>query len=194
MRNPIEGYQIKGNWKGGWALDEHTISSYPSGDGSFVTDYTKIGKALSRLKYREDYSQIDFLVSETIVFLKTRLVTRYLDVIIPVSASKIRRLQPVEVIAKQVSDLSGIPIDKEYLLKIKNTGEVKSIDDKTIKEQILKDAFGIQDLRYQNRKIMLFDDIYSSGSTLNEITNTLYNVGKVQNVYVITLTKTRVKM
>jgi len=191
MKLNREEYPIKGNWKAGWALDEH-YNRYLCGNGSCVR--TEIGEALYQLKYREDYSQIDFLVSETIGFLKTRLVTPYLDIIIPTSASKIRESQPVEMIAEEISNLSGIPIDKEYLKKIKKTGEVKSINDKIVRQQVLKDAFEIEDLiRYQNRKIMLFDDIYSSGSTLNEITNTLYNVGKVQNVYVITLTKTRVQ-
>lgn len=48
-------------------------------------------------------------------------------------------------------------------------------------------------MKYQNKKVLIFDDLFRSGSTLKEITKTLYNTGKVQNVYIVTLTKTRSK-
>ena len=43
----------------------------------------------------------------------------------------------------------------------------------------------------RGKKVLLFDDLYRSGSTLNEITNTLYEEGGVSDVYVLTITKTR---
>ena len=42
------------------------------------------------------------------------------------------------------------------------------------------------------KKILLIDDLFRSGSTLNEIASVLYQNAGVQNVYVVTLTKTRV--
>lgn len=184
---------IQGNWKAGWALDVHTIKSIPLGNGKFDTTYTETGKALNELKYHQNYSQIERLANEVIVFLRTRLVTPYIDVIIPTPASKNRDLQPVEEIAKLVSKGLNIPIDTNYILKIKNTSELKSIDSPLEREKLLLDAFSLQDLRYQNKKILLFDDLFRSGSTLKEITKTLHYNGHVNNVYIVTLTKTRSK-
>ncbi|MBF4349381.1 ComF family protein, partial [Vibrio anguillarum] len=48
------------------------------------------------------------------------------------------------------------------------------------------------DLRYASDKVLIIDDLFRSGSTLNELTKTMYNQGNVDNVYVVTLTKTRV--
>ena len=190
LNNPIV---IKGNWKIGWALDIHTIKSISLGDGQFDTTYTEIGKALNELKYYQNYEQIDNLANEVIEFLKTRKVTPYLDIIIPIPASKERSIQPVTAIAEKVSQALNIPIDTNYIIKNHNTSELKSIDDPEEREKLLLNAFNLQDNRYQNKKILLFDDLFRSGSTLKEITKILYISGKVENVYVVTLTKTRSK-
>lgn len=186
-------YTLKGNWKAGWAIDLHTIKSVPKGDGCFDTTYTDIGQSLNRLKYHHDYSQIDVLANAAISFLHTRFVTPYLDVIIPTPASVNRPTQPVEAIAEKIGKSLNIPIDKNYLLKLKDTSQLKDIEEQTEREKILNGVFDVRDLRYQKKKIMLFDDLFRSGSTLKEITKTLYGKGKVQKVYVVTLTKTRTK-
>ena len=184
---------IQGNWKAGWALDLHTIKSIPLGDGKFDTTYTETGKALNELKYHQNYTQIERLANEVVAFLRTRLVLPYINVIIPTPPSKNRDIQPVEEIAKLVSQNLNIPIDTNYIVKTKNTNELKGIDDPLEREKLLTGAFSLQDLRYQNKKILLFDDLFRSGSTLKELTKTLYYNGKVNNVYIVTLTKTRSK-
>lgn len=184
---------IQGNWKAGWALDLHTIKSIPLGDGKFDTTYTETGKALNELKYHQNYTQIERLANEVVAFLRTRLVLPYINVIIPTPPSKNRDIQPVEEIAKLVSQSLNIPIDTNYIVKTKNTNELKGIDDPLEREKLLTGAFSLQDLRYQNKKILLFDDLFRSGSTLKELTKTLYYNGKVNNVYIVTLTKTRSK-
>lgn len=190
INSPIS---IRGNWKAGWALDIHTIKSIPLGNGKYDTTYTQTGKALNDLKYHNNYSQIDILANEVIAFLRTRMVTPYINVIIPTPASKNREIQPVFAIAKKVSQALGIPMDTSYIIKNKSTNELKSIDSPIEREKVLLNAFSLQDLRYQNKKILLFDDLFRSGSTLKEITKILYYNGEVQNVYVVTLTKTRSK-
>jgi len=184
---------IKGNWKAGWALDLHTIKSIPLGNNRYDTTYTKIGKELNDLKYHNNYNQIDTLANEVINFLRTRMVTPYINIIIPTPPSKQRKIQPVLAIAEKVSKALNIPIDTTYIIKNKDTHELKSIDDHKEREQVLLNAFSLKDLRYENKKVLLFDDLFRSGSTLKEITKTLYYNGKVQNVYVVTLTKTRSK-
>lgn len=184
--------ELHGNWKAGWALDLHTIKSIPLGDGHFDTTYTEVGYALNHLKYHQDYSQIDVLANVTIEFMQTRMVTPYLNVIIPTPPSISRQIQPVEAIAEKISNSLHIPMDKEYLVKTNNTEQLKGVEDQAERQKILKGSFNVLDTRYQNRKVLLFDDLFRSGTTLNEITKTLYNLGKVQNVYVVTLTKTRV--
>lgn len=186
-------YTIQGKWKGGWSLDLHTKSSIKNQDGTYTNTGSQIGESLYQLKYKRDNNQVDFLVEQLVSFLKTRMVLKYLDVIIPTPASYQREFQPVYEICHQVGQQLNIPVDFSYIQKIKDTKQLKEIDDINQRQAMIKDAFKLADIRYQNKKVLIIDDLFRSGTTLNEITDTLYNQGNVQNVYVVTLTKTRSK-
>lgn len=72
--------------------------------------------------------------------------------------------------------------------------ELHTIDDFYEKVELLKNCFqfsGIVDIK--NKNILVIDDLFQTGATLNAISKLLYNEGKVKNVFVITLTKTRRK-
>lgn len=114
------------------------------------------------------------------------------DVMVPVPFSKNRDFQPVYEILIKVANLLKKPIDLQYIKKIGQTPELKSIDSIKEIQNTLKGKFDVS-LKYANKNIFLFDDVYSSGSTLKEVTKTLYNKGKVHKVFVMTLTKTRTK-
>ena len=111
---------------------------------------------------------------------------------VPVPFSKNRDFQPVYEILIKVANLLKKPIDLQYIKKIGQTPELKSIDSIKGIQNTLKGKFDVS-LKYANKNIFLFDDVYSSGSTLKEVTKTLYNKGKVHKVFVMTLTKTRTK-
>lgn len=183
--------ELKGIWKAGWALDLHTISSIPLGDGHFETTYTSIGKALNLLKYHNDFSQIIVLTNCTVEFLRTIDEIHFLNAIIPTPASVQREIQPVYEIARNVGKILNIFVDTNYLIKNKYTSPQKELVNNIERKSILKGSYDILDSRYAHRKVLLFDDLYRSGSTLNEITKTLYQKGKVHSVYVVTITKTR---
>lgn len=185
-------YDIKGNWKGGWALDLHTLSSTHNSDGSFNSVRSEIGEALFQLKYRQDYSKIDFLADKLVEFLKTRMVLPYINVIIPTPSSFTRDIQPVHEIAKKVSSKLSITYDETYVAKVKSTSQLKEIKDINERRELVKGAYAISNpTLYAGRKILIIDDLFRSGTTLNELTATLYRDGNVNNVYVVTLTKTR---
>lgn len=182
---------LSGNWKAGWALDVHTVNSTHNDDGSFSNERTKLGESLYMLKYRNDYSKIDELAHEAAHFMQSLMVKPYISVILPTPPSKTRQVQPVVEMAKKISEILKIPIDLEYIHKIKNTEQLKGVQDLGEREKMMEGAFTVNDQRYANKKVLIFDDLFRSGTTLKEITKVLYEVGKVQNVYVITLTKTR---
>lgn len=187
----FEPIHLEGPWEEGWALDLHTIKSIPLGGGRFDTTYTDVGKALNLLKYHQDTSQVKMLSNCVYEFMSTK--RKKLAAIVPTPPSKQRDFQPVYEVALAVGDVLGTIVDSEYLTKIKDTDELKGINDPKQRREILSGAFGITDSRYMGKTILLFDDLYRSGVTLEEITKILYEQGKVDNVYVLTLTKTRTK-
>lgn len=185
-------HNLVGNWKAGWALDLHTLSSILNSDGSYTSTRSDIGEALFLLKYRSDNSQIDYLKDKLVEFLKTRLVLPYIDVIIPVPASATRNVQPVYEICKLVGNELNIAVDLSFIKKIKSTQQLKSIEDPNQRKAIIEGAFDVIDMnKYKNKKILIIDDLFRSGTTVNELTDTLLNKASVGNVYIVTLTKTR---
>lgn len=128
------------------------------------------------------------------MLIKQMKIYPCLAAIIPIPSSKIREFQPVYFIAQAIGNIVGIKVDLDYIKKVKETTELKSIKNISERMEILKGAFSC-DKRYKNRKILLFDDLYRSGSTLKEVCNTLYYQGKVQkkDIFILTLTKTTSK-
>ena len=74
------------------------------------------------------------------------------------------------------------------MLKIKETIPQSKLDSKKRKQNIL-DAYKIKDItKVKNKKILLFDDIYTTGNTVNECSKILKQSG-TKEIGVLTLAK-----
>ena len=190
--------KITGNWKAGWALDLHTVSSTLNSDGTFNNEQSDIGKCLSLLKYQDDRSQINPIVKATTSFLNILSVRCDIGfaALLPIPPSNTERdFQPVFEIAKIISKKCKIPLYENFLLKIKQTKQGKELLKEDWKKEI-EGAFDISLRGYKkdilkSKKVLLFDDLYRTGVTLEEATKMLYEKAHVQDVYVLTITKTR---
>jgi len=188
---------LKGIWRLGWALDLHTKSSNYISPKEFDTEYTEIGKMLYMLKYQNDKSQIQPLADKLYEFIKDRRATSLISSIIPVPPSdEDRKFQPVTELADALGKKLGIKVLSDCIQKIKPTETLKSIEDPAERQKILLGAFRVNpevEPDWVGNNILLFDDLYRSGSTLKEITKTLNNEKHIKSVYVLTVTKTRTK-
>lgn len=190
----IDPLPLKGNWFMGWALDYHTISSQHTGGREFDTVRSEAGELLYQIKYQGDIELISQAGILAAAFIRERGLYLCLDGIIPVPPSNLDRyFQPVSEIAAALAKELKLPLYDDTLLKIKNTSEIKEIDNKSSRRKEMQGAFTVDDDSLKNLTILLFDDLYRSGETLKEITKTLYSEGEVKKVYVLTLTKTRSK-
>lgn len=110
------------------------------------------------------------------------------DVLVPVPlhSARLRKrgYNQAQVLAKELSVLSGIKVDENILTRVKNTKPQKELSDKERNNNI-ESAFQIRinDLKYN--KVILVDDIYTTGATINESAKVLLNSG-VGKVYFIT--------
>ncbi len=189
--------QLQGNWKNGYALALHTDSSIPIKDsqGKIVGWDTKrppIGEAVYQFKYCNDISYAPSLAGVCDRFITAATSKTNIDVIIPMLPSKKDRpYQPVQEIMKELVKISKIPIDFYSLKKVKDTTEIKSITDPSERQKQLEDAFDVEENKFLDKNILLFDDVFKTGATLNAVCNLMLNKGKAKAVYVLTLTKTR---
>lgn len=114
------------------------------------------------------------------------------DIIIPVPMDKQKQLirgynQTVlitDIIAKNTQIING----KDIIKKVKKTETQSTLNEVQRKENV-KNAFGINDVsKILNKKIILFDDIYTTGATVNEISKLLKQNG-AKEVLVLVLAK-----
>ena len=194
----INPQEIRGNWQSGWALDTHTISSRPLQDGGYNTVRTEFGELVFQVKYRYDRSKIQQISEIVTEFVKERFtvdgyaVLPYIAAIIPIPPSDtIRDFQPVTEIAQEIGKLLNLPVRTNYLMKIKQTLPLKNLPSVEDKREQLQGAFIVNTQEFKGRCVLLFDDLYDSGSTLTEVTKVLYEQGDVRHVLVLTLTRTR---
>ena len=190
--NPI---QLTGKWRKGFALDLHTLSAEflgynEYGHPEFDTTYSPIGKLLHDLKYENERSAISAIVEATAAFLK-RWNPR-IDLLIPVPPSdETRASKPVISLARALSKEIDVELCEDCVTKAKKTGQMKSVEDYAERLKLMKNAFKAYKRKVSGRKILLFDDLYRSGATLNAITQVLFRDGEAAAVFVLTVTKTR---
>ncbi len=195
--NPQE---VHGNWRAGYALDYHTVSSRFLSDGTYDTECTEIGELVYQVKYCADRSKIQPIAEIAAKFVKEEFAVNgypilpYLNAVIPTPPSDTtRKFQPVTEIAAEIGRILDISVISDYLITIKDIIPVKNLEEEENRQEQLKGAYKVGFTSSEYRCVLLFDDIYRSGVTLSEATHTLRTQGGISRVLVLTLTKTRTK-
>lgn len=81
------------------------------------------------------------------------------------------------LIAKEIGKILEIPIEKNNLTKIKDTKKQSTLTKEERKTNV-KDAFIIKKPeRIVNKKVILFDDIFTTGNTVNECSKVIKMAG-----------------
>ena len=198
MRMNINPQEIHRNWRAGWALDVHTLSSRPLPGGGYDTERTEFGELVFQLKYRPDRTKIQPIAEVAANFIREKfavdghLILPYLKAILPIPPSDQNRdFQPVTEVAQEIGRLLNVPVRTDYLTKVKRTAPLKNLPDVKSKSEQLSGAFVVQSQDLKNQCVLLVDDLYDSGTTLTEVSKALYEQGGVQHVLVLTLTRTR---
>src|SRR4051794_20473621 len=176
----IHPTEIKGSWDTGYVLDLHTISSTMIGYNElgypeFDTQRSPLGELVYRLKYKGDKSVLPSIV-EVVAALLTRLAIQS-DVIVPMPPSKLQRpYQPVIEVASGLSKALRIPLDATSLKKTTTTPQMKDIGDFSERVAALETAFTVG-REFEGRQVLLIDDLFQSGATMNVVAKTLKKQG-----------------
>jgi predicted amidophosphoribosyltransferase len=187
--------RINGNWDLGYSLDKHVLQSVYLGENQwghaeFDTTRSEVGEALFLLKYRSDFTQIPVIADQISESLSQFFSTACL--VIPMPASKERERQPVREIALKVAENMKIPCLENLLIKNVSTPQMKDIDSRDEKVDTLVKAFALNDvLGDGDYDILIIDDLYDTGSSLEAATKVLKKYSKIRNIYVATVTRKR---
>jgi competence protein ComFC len=186
----INPREITGRWRKGYALDQHTLKSEyighnEQGHPQFETTRSEIGELLFKLKYRNDQSVVDEIATIAADYVKKWAPD--IDLVIPVTPSKVRAKQPVFLVGAAIAKKLGVDFSTEIVTRREALPELKNIsrDERT---KLLKDAHDVEGAKVNGRRILLFDDLFQSGSTMNAISAALNEAGS-KEVFALTLTK-----
>lgn len=188
--------KLVGPWSDGHVLDLHTVSSVFLGHDSlghpqFDTERTELGELVYRLKNKADKKALNMILEIAEQFL--RQWNPPFDILIPVSPSRPRAYQPVLEIARGLGQRFGRPVCEDCLVKVKRTPELKNVFEYSERLKLLQDAFRVTPETVKGRQLLLLDDLYRSGATLEAAANTLQSAGP-KSICILVLTRTRRKL
>lgn len=186
--------RIPGAWKEGFVLDYHTLSSQiigydEYGHPCFNTVRTEIGELLFGLKYKGEQDNLSQLILASERFIAGRW-RRLIEGIVPVPPSRRRLRQPVMALAEGIAATLHLPV-LNVVRRTPTGKELKNVFDYHERIELLEHAFRVAANAVQGRTVLLVDDLYRSGATLNAVTASLYDPGGAAAVYAFALTRTR---
>ena len=114
------------------------------------------------------------------------------DTIIPIPISKKRNKErgynQSLLIAKELSKKLRIPVSSKCLYKIKNTIEQSKLN-KSEREKNIQNVYELKNKEVLNNKtVLLIDDIYTTGNTVNEASKILKNAN-IKSIIVLVIAK-----
>ena len=190
----VDPKRILGRWREGYALDLHSEGSTHIGEdeyghSQFETRRTPVGELLYKLKYHQDASVAPELAEATATFVASWIGAP--DAIVVVPPSHDRKIQPVFEIARQLGMLLNVSVFEDAVIRIKEIPELKNVFDRDQRATLLEDAHAVDSSKINGKRILLFDDLYRSGASMNAIASMLYDEAGVSEVFALTITKTR---
>ncbi len=156
--------------------------------GKAVFDYRgEMRKSLYRFKYGNKREYAYFYARETVKQYGNWIKERKIEAIIPIPLHQKRKQKrgynQAELYARFLGEMLELPVLTKVIYRVKETRPQKELDDSGRKNN-LKKAFKTTANIVQLPYILLVDDIYTTGSTMDAAAQVLKNAG-VQKIFCI---------
>lgn len=190
----IHPARIPGRWADGRALDVHTVSSTYLGDDEFGhrrydTARSPMGELLYRLKYKGDRSVVAEIAEVAAAFVRGWQPT--VELLVPVPPSRDRAVQPVLLIGAELASRLAVRFCPECVRRTRTVPQLKDVFDYDERWRLLEGLHEVSAEAIQGKRVLLFDDLFRSGATMNSITAAMYENAGAGALYALTLTRTR---
>ena len=144
------------------------------------------------MKFKSEVSVVEELAETAASFVLSW--NPGVEFILPVPPSRLGRpVQPVLLLAAALGRRMGIPERPDCIRRVKEVPELKNVYDFPSRVRLLQGAHSVEQAVVEGKKVLLVDDLFRSGATMNAITEVLYDQARVTDVFALTITRTRSK-
>lgn len=165
----------------------HKEHMYDRGMALFA--YPSVADSIYRFKYRGRQEYGAYYGERMASILGDRILSLKPDALVPVpihsSKKKIRGYNQAEVLAKEVGRRLNIPVETKLIRRIRKTVPMKDLSAQE-RQNNLKKALKICRNDVKLNTIIIVDDIYTTGSTIDAMAKELRKAG-VRYIYFVTL-------
>lgn len=157
--------------------------------GRSLYEYESAAASIYRFKYAKRREYAEFYGEELSKRFGEMIKRWKADAIVPVPIHEARRKErgynQAELLAKQLGRSLKLPVKDDLIVRMKKTIPQKELN-ALQRQNNLKRAFKISKNDVKLSTIIVVDDIYTTGSTVDEMARVLKQAG-VERVYVLTL-------
>lgn len=136
----------------------------------------KVKWSIYQFKFHNKRIYGEFYAKEFVRLYGRWIRENEIDLIVPVplhtKRKRKRGYNQAEIIAKHLGKALGIKVDSKAVVRVKETTHQKTLNDQERREN-LKQAFCVTKDLSEFKNLLIVDDIYTTGSTINEIANTI---------------------
>ena len=158
--------------------------------GRFSFSYEQAAQGLYKFKYMNRTKYARAYAGVLCKELDTWIKAVGADALVPVPLHKKRLIKrgynQAKVLADEISGLTGIPVWDKCVARVKNTAPQKT-NDRKHRLNNLKNAFIVRGNVVKLDTVIIVDDIYTTGSTVDSLAEVLIDAG-VKRVFFITVT------
>ena len=157
--------------------------------GRAVFTYKSVSDSIYRYKYQGRQEYAAYYAECMTERLGQWIVQRRADALIPVpvhsSKLHVRGYNQAEVLAKELGSILHIPVVTDFIKRVRKTSPMKDLS-VSERQNNLKRAFKICRNDVKLSTIIIIDDIYTTGSTIDAMSYELRGAG-VKHIYFVTL-------
>lgn len=146
-----------------------------------LAEYHSVAQAIYRMKYAGRRQNAEFFGDEIVRRMGRELLTLHADALVPVPLYRARMRRrgynQAADVARAISKRLNIPVREDLILRVKNTAPMKQSDERQKRRNNLKNAFQLQGNDVKCMRIIIVDDIYTSGSTIDAVAEEFRGAG-----------------
>lgn len=157
--------------------------------GRALFAYKSISSSIARFKYagRQEYAAFyaACMANRLGVFIRECSAQALIPVPLHKSRLRHRGYNQAEALARELSALTGIPVMADWIVRVEKTAPMKDLSAQE-RQNNLKRAFKIRRNDVKLSTVIIIDDIYTTGSTMDAMSRELKKAG-VKRIYFLSL-------